>query len=130
MAMIKTKFKTVDDYLSVLPKEVKALLENLRRAIKQAAPEAEELISYNMPAFKYHGILVYYAAHKEHIGFYPGSTAINDILKDDLVKYKTSKGTIQFPMDKAIPVSLVKKLVKYRVKQNIDRKKSKRKKQH
>ncbi len=129
MAMTSNiKFKTIDEYQSVFPPKVKKLLKDLRRAIKQAAPEAEELISYNMPAFKYHGILVYYAAHTEHIGFYPGSLVVIKFFKDDLVKYKTSKGTVQFPFEKAIPVTLVKKLVLYKAKQNLERAKAKLKK--
>lgn len=130
MAMTSNiKFKTVDEYIPVFPPKVKKLLKDLRKAIKQAAPEAEEIISYNMPALKYQGIiLVYYAAHKEHIGLYPGSSIINEVFKKDLVKYKTSKGTIQFPLEKAIPVHLVKKLVRYKVKLNLERAKVKQKK--
>lgn len=126
--MSGTKFKTVDEYLSTLPPKVRKLLTILRKAIKQAAPEAEELISYNMPAYKFHGILVYYMAHKAHIGFYPGSSVITGIFKDYLIDYKTSKGTIQLPFDKAIPLPLVKKIVKFRVKQNLEREKAKLKK--
>jgi uncharacterized protein YdhG (YjbR/CyaY superfamily) len=119
------KFITVDEYLSACPPKAKKLLKELRGAIKQAAPKAEELISYNMPAFKFHGILVYYAAHKEHIGFYPGSSVITGIFEDDLKGFKTSKGTIQFPIDKALPLSLIKKIVKYRIMQNLEREKAK-----
>jgi len=129
MAMASNiRFKTIDEYQSVFSPKVKKLLRDLRRAIKQAAPEAEEVISYNMPAFKFYGILVYYAAHKEHIGFYPGSSVIIEFFKNDLVKYKTSKGTIQFPLERAIPVRLVKKLVTYKAKQNLERTKAKLKK--
>lgn len=125
---MKTKYESVEEYLSSLPSEVKVLMEGLRNTIKKAAPEAEELISYNMPAFKYHGILVYYAAHKNHIGFYPGSSVVTDIFKDDLKNYETSKGTVQFPFEKAIPLRLVNKIVKYRIKQNFEREKKKIKK--
>ena len=129
MAMTSnTKFKTIDEYQSTFSPKVKNLLKDLRKAIKQAAPEAEELISYNMPAFKYYGVLVYYAAHTEHIGFYPGSSVVIEFFKKDLVKYKTSKGTVQFPFKKAIPVTLVKKLVRYKAKQNLERAKAKLKK--
>lgn len=129
MAMTSNiKFKTIDEYQSAFSPKVKNLLKDLRKAIKQATPEAEELISYNMPAFKYYGILVYYAAHKEHIGFYPGSSVVIEFFKDDLVKYKTSKGTVQFPFEKAIPVRLVKKLVRYKAKRNLERAKAKLKK--
>jgi len=129
MAMTSnTKFKTIDEYQSTFSPKVKNLLKDLRKAIKQAAPDAEELISYNMPAFKYHSILVYYAAHTEHIGFYPGSSVVIEFFKKDLVKYKTSKGTVQFPFEKAIPVRLVKKLVRYKAKQNLEKAKAKLKK--
>ena len=129
MAMTSnTKFKTIDEYQSAFSPKVKNLLKDLRKAIRQAAPDAEELISYNMPAFKYHGILVYYAAHTEHIGFYPGSSVVIEFFKKDLVTYKTSKGTVQFPFEKAIPVRLVKKLVRYKAKQNLEKAKAKLKK--
>ena len=128
MIMSATKFKTVDEYLSSLPPKAKKLVKDLRKAIKQAAPEAEELISYNMPAYKFHGILVYYAAHTEHIGFYPGSSAISGIFKDKLTAYKTSKGTIQFPIGKTLPINLIKDIVKYRVKQNLEKEAAKLKK--
>jgi uncharacterized protein YdhG (YjbR/CyaY superfamily) len=127
--MKKTKFKTVDEYLSTLSEKAKCLLEDLRKTIKKTAPEAEEVISYNMPAFKFRGrILVYYAAHTEHIGFYPGSTIVNDVFKEDLVNYKTSKGTIQFPIDKDIPERLIKNIIKFRVQQNLEKEKAKIKK--
>jgi len=113
------KFKTVDEYLSTLPTDFRGKIEKLRSVIKQAAPEATEVISYNMPAFRFHGILVYYAAHKEHIGFYPANTHVIEQFRDDLKGYETSKGTIKFPMNKPIPVSLVKKIVEFRVKQNL-----------
>ncbi len=129
-AMTNTKFKTVDEYLSSLPKKVNDILSDLRKTIKQAAPEAEEVISYNMPAFKFHGMLVYYAAHKEHIGFYPGNKIVSEVFKDDLVNYKTSKGTIQFPFEKSVPMRLVKNIVKYRVKENLRREKEKGKKKN
>ncbi|MGE5457284.1 MAG: iron chaperone [Methanococcaceae archaeon] len=123
--MSNIKFKNVDEYISTFSPNVKKLLESLRQTIQQAAPEAAELISYNMPAFKFHGILVYYAAHKEHIGFYPGNSTVIEIFKNDLVSYKTSKGTIQFPVEKTIPLNLVKKIVQYRVNQNLERAKTK-----
>lgn len=116
----KTKFKTVDEYMSALPGKTKAKLQALRKTIKKAAPGAEELISYNMPAFKLQGVLVYYAAYKGHIGFYPISSAIR-AFKKDLSAYERSKGTVRFPIDKPIPLNLVSKIVKYRVKENLKR---------
>ncbi|HYA63817.1 MAG TPA: DUF1801 domain-containing protein [Candidatus Sulfotelmatobacter sp.] len=110
-------FHTVDEYFSALPKTVRDTLESLRKAIRQAAPQAEEVIHYNMPAFKWNGMLVWYAAFKEHIGFYPRSSAIVTF-KNELAGYETSKGAIRFPIEKGIPAGLVKKIVKFRVKEN------------
>jgi uncharacterized protein YdhG (YjbR/CyaY superfamily) len=111
------KFQTVDEYLSTLPKDVSCVLSGLRKIIKQAAPHAEEVISYSMPAFKYHGMLVWYGAHKDHIGLYPRNSAIA-AFKHELACYKTTKGAIQFPLQQAIPAHLVRKIVKFRVKEN------------
>lgn len=126
-AMSGKKFKTVDEYFSTLTREKKKLLTELRETIKEAAPEAEELISYNMPAFKYHGMLVYYMTHTEHIGFYPGNKAVNEVFKNELTRYKTSKGTIQLPLNKTIPKRLIKNIVKFRIKENLEKSKSKNK---
>ena len=110
-------FNTVDEYFSGLPKSTRDSMQKLRDIIKQMAPKAEEVISYNMPAFKWNGMLVWYAAYKKHIGFYPRPSGI-EAFKDELADYKTSKGAIQFPLEKGIPVSLVKKIVKFRLKEN------------
>ena len=126
-ASSNTKFKTVDEYLSALPANTKSILKELRKTIKQAAPQAVELISYNMPAFKMNGMLVYYAGYKNHIGFYPVSSAIRTFQKD-LSDYKTSKGTIQFPLDRQIPFDLITKIVKFRVQENLEKAKTKAKK--
>jgi uncharacterized protein YdhG (YjbR/CyaY superfamily) len=120
----KIKFNTVDEYFFTLPPKVRDILEEFRQTIKQAAPEAEELISYNMPAFKFHGILVYYAAHREHIGFYPGSSVVNEAFRNELAKYDTSKGTIRFPFDSPLPHELIKDIVRYRVMDNLERAKA------
>lgn len=111
------KFRTVDEYFSSLPKAARDILESFRMTIRQAAPQAEEVISYNMPAFKWNGMLVWYAAFKKHIGFYPRTSAIA-AFQDELKRYKTSKGAIQFPIEEGVPVSLVKKIVKFRIKEN------------
>ena len=125
--MEKKIFKTVDEYFDALPEKARGAATELRKTIRQAAPEAEEVISYNMPLFKFHGRLVYFAAHKEHIGFYPFTSAMR-AFKHKLGKYKTSTGTIQFPFAKRIPVALVKSIVKFRVKENLEKEKGKRKK--
>jgi uncharacterized protein YdhG (YjbR/CyaY superfamily) len=111
------KYASVEEYIAAMPAEARTKLQSLRKAIHQAAPEAEEVISNNMPAFKWNGMLVWYGAHTQHIGLYPKASAMA-AFKDDLAAYKTSKGAIQFPIDKPIPAALVKKIVKFRVKEN------------
>ena len=115
------KFKTVDEYLVSLSGEHRSKLMEMRKLVKEVVPEAAEIISYNMPAYKYHGLLLYMAAHKNHIGFYPGSTASIIHFKDHLKGYHTSKGTIQFQMNERVPVELVKKIIQFRVKENTDK---------
>jgi len=121
-----TKFKTVDEYFSAFPPKTRNILKGLRKTIREVAPQAEELISYNMPAFKLHGMLVYYAAYDQHIGFYPTSSPMK-VFKDELADYKTSKGAIQFPIAKTIPATLVKKIVRFRVKENLEKEAKKKK---
>jgi uncharacterized protein YdhG (YjbR/CyaY superfamily) len=121
------KFNTIDEYHACFPPATLKKLEALRSIIRKAAPQSEEVISYNMPAFRANGVLVYYAAYKEHIGFYPTADPIR-VFKEDLLKYKTSKGTIQFPIGKNIPASLVKKIVMFRVSEDLQKAKSKKSK--
>ncbi len=125
--MQATKFKTVNEYFSALPPKTRNILKELRKSIKEAAPQAEELISYNMPAFKLHGMLVYYAAYDRHIGFYPTSSPMK-VFKDQLMGYKTSKGAIQFPIQEPIPTTLVKSIVKFRISENLEKEAKKKKK--
>ena len=113
-------FRTVEEYFSAFPASTKKVLMKMRETIRQAAPQAEELISYNMPAFKLHGVLVYYAAYKSHIGFYPTASPMK-AFKEELADYETSKGAIQFPIEKAIPTNLVKKIVKFRINENLEK---------
>ena len=113
----------VEAYLARVPEPARTTLEKVRAAIRSAAPkEAAEGISYGMPAFRYKGALVGYAAFKEHCSFFPMSAALLDTMKNDLEGYRTSKGTLQFPMDKPLPAALVKKMVKARVADNENRK--------
>jgi uncharacterized protein YdhG (YjbR/CyaY superfamily) len=115
--MTRTRYKTVDEYLAAqTPKAMGKLLE-IRGAIMRAAPHAEELISYNIPAFKLKGMLVWYAGFKKHIGFYPRTSAM-EAFKSELLPYKRAKGSVQFPIDTPIPLRLISKIVKYRVKEN------------
>jgi uncharacterized protein YdhG (YjbR/CyaY superfamily) len=119
------KFVTVDEYLSSFPTEIRDKLMQIRNTIKITVPNAEELISYNMPAFKFHGILVYFAAQKKHIGFYPANTEVLEVFKEQLTNYKTSKRTIQIPLDEKIPLNLLKQIVIFRAEQNIQKETSK-----
>jgi len=105
---------TIDEYISSFPEERQKILRILRDTIKKSAPEAEEKISYQMAAFFFKGILVYFAAQTNHIGFYPGAEAI-DIFKDELAAYETSKGTVRFSYEKPLPLNLISQIVKFRV---------------
>lgn len=119
------KFSSIDEYHASFPESIQKKLSEIRRTIAQVAPLATEVISYNMPAFKLNGVLVYYAAHKEHIGFYPTSSPLK-VFRDYLVKYKTSKGAIQFSFDKPLPKTLIKKIVKFRIAEDLERSRKKR----
>jgi uncharacterized protein YdhG (YjbR/CyaY superfamily) len=120
--MNEKKPDTIDEYIAHYPKDVQLLLEKMRKTIRKAAPEAEERISYSMPAFYQDGILVWFAAFKEHIGFYPKPSAIAAFEKD-LSKYEGTKGTVRFPMNKPLPLALVSRIVKFRIRQNQNKKK-------
>jgi len=111
------KFTTVAEYISAQPEAIQSRLNELHRVIADAAPAAQTLISYGMPAFKQNGILVYYAAWKSHIGFYPSGSGIKDF-EADLSGYKTSKGAVQFPLNEPLPLGLIQKIVKFRVAEN------------
>lgn len=113
-------FKDIDSYIAEQVPDVRARLEQIRQAIKTTAPKAEEVISYRMPAFKYHGMLVYFAAFKNHIGFYALPSG-NEAFQKELSAYKQGKGSIQFPLDKPVPLALIKKIVKFRVKENLEK---------
>jgi uncharacterized protein YdhG (YjbR/CyaY superfamily) len=117
----KKQFKTIDEYIKTYPEEVQSILEKMRQVIREAAPEAEEAISYQIPTFKLNGNLVHFAAYKNHIGFYPTSSGI-EAFKKELSLYKGAKGSVQFPIDKPIPYDLVKKIVIFRVIENQNKK--------
>lgn len=108
---------TVDEYIAQCPKNVQPTLKRIRAAILSAAPGATEKISYKMPAFVLNGTLVWFGAHENHIGFYPTGEGIS-AFESELSAYKTSKGAVQFPLDKPIPYTLIKRIVKFRVAQN------------
>jgi len=112
--------KNIDAYITLQPKNAGAILEKLRQIIRSAAPEAQEVISYQMPAYKYHGMLVYFAAFKNHIGFYPTPSGI-EAFKNELSKYEGAKGSVKFPFDKPLPFDLLRKIVKFRMKENLSK---------
>jgi uncharacterized protein YdhG (YjbR/CyaY superfamily) len=114
------KANSVNEYIADFPKDIQGILEKLRATIKKAAPEAEEVISYGMPAFKLYGMLVFFAAHKNHIGFYPAPSGI-EAFKKELAAYEGAKGSVQFPIEKPLPLSLITKIVKFRVKENLEK---------
>jgi uncharacterized protein YdhG (YjbR/CyaY superfamily) len=117
----------VDAYIASFPKATQQLLQQVRAAIKEAAPKAEELISYAMPGYKLNGKpLVYFAGYEHHIGFYPTPAGI-DSFKKELSIYKGAKGSVQFPIDKPMPVALIKKMVKYKVAESLEKAKAKKK---
>ena len=121
----KTPPRNVDEYIAGFPDEVQVKLEKLRATIKAAAPEAEEKISYQMPTFALKGNLVHFAAYEHHIGFYPTSSGIEQF-KAELSIYKGGKGSVQFPLDQPIPYDLIRKIVSFRVKENISRAEAKK----
>ena len=110
----------IDTYISDFPEEVQMLLEQIRAAIRQAAPEAKETINYAIPTYTLNGNLVHFAAFKKHIGFYPGPTGI-ETFKNELSAYKGAKGSVQFPLDKPLPLDLITSIVKFRVKENMEK---------
>ena len=115
------QFKTIDEYISLFPDDVRTILNQVRQTIRAAAPEAQETINYQMPTFTLNGNLVHFAGFKNHIGFYPTPTGI-EAFKDELSAYKGAKGSVQFPLDQPMPLSLIRRIVEYRVKENSERK--------
>lgn len=114
-------YKTVDDYISSFPKVVQQRLQKLRQVIQENAPDAEESISYNMPAYKLNGPLLYFAGYQNHIGFYATPTG-HEKFKNALSKYKTGKGSVQFPHDQPLPYDMIVYIVKFRVDENLNKK--------
>ena len=122
--MKNENIKTIDDFISGFPPDAQSLLQQVRETIKAVAPEAIETISYGIPTFQLHGNLVHFAGYAQHIGFYPGSSGIREFAKE-LTAYKTSKGTVQFPLEKPIPFDLIRRITEFRLDEN--RKKVKKK---
>lgn len=115
---------TIDEYIAAFPPAIQKLLEQVRETIHKAAPGAEEKISYAMPTFYLHGNLVHFAAFKNHIGFYPAPQGIEEF-KKELARYEGGKGSVQFPLDEPLPLTLISRIVKYRALQNEDKAKEK-----
>ena len=127
---MKTKHtapKDIDEYIAGLPRDVQEILQKIRATIRRAAPDAEETIKYRMPTLTLNGNLVHFAAFKKHIGFYPAPRGI-EAFKDELSAYEGAKGSVRFPLDKPIPFGLISRIVKFRVKNNLERAEAKRKK--
>jgi uncharacterized protein YdhG (YjbR/CyaY superfamily) len=118
MKTMNTAPKTIDEYIAGFPSEVQEILQKIRMTIREAAPAAEEKISYQMPTFFLKGNLVHFAAFKEHIGFYPVPSGIEKF-KKELSVYKQGKGSVQFPLDQPMPFDLISKIVKFRVTENL-----------
>lgn len=117
---------SIDEYIAIAPREVQQKLRDLRAVIKSEAPDAEERIAYQMPTFSQNGNLVHFAAFKNHIGFYPAPSGIENF-QEELARFKSSKGAVQFPLDEDIPMGLIREIVRFRVKENLAKIKTKKK---
>ncbi len=127
MSMKRIPAKNIDEYISAFPGDVQKRLEEMRTTIRKAAPDAEETINYAIPTFKLNGNLVHFAGYENHIGFYPAASGI-EAFKKQLSSYKGAKGSVQFPLDKPLPLALVTKIVKFRVKETLEKASAKSKK--
>jgi len=119
--------RNIDEYIAGFPRDVQQILQKIRTTIRRAAPQAEEVISYQMPTFRLEGNLVHFAAFKNHIGLYPTPSG-TEKFREELSPYQTGKGSIRFPLDKPIPYGLIGRIVKFRAKENLERSKARRKK--
>ncbi|MFZ5880016.1 MAG: iron chaperone [Chloroflexota bacterium] len=122
-----TPKKSMDDYIAEFPRDIQDILENIRATIRKAAPQARETISYQMPTFTLEGNLVHFAAYKNHIGFYPAPSGIEKF-KQQLSVYKGAKGSVQFPLDQPIPYELIGQITEFRVRENLEKAKTKKNK--
>lgn len=124
--MQNIKYNTINEYIAAFPEDIQKLLTQMRTTIGKAAPGAEEAISYQLPTFKLNGNLVHFAAFKNHIGFYPTPAGVKEFEKE-LSVYKQGKGSVQFPLDKPMPLQLIGRIVKYRVNKNLEKTLTKKK---
>jgi len=118
--MNETAPATIDAYIAAFPDDVQAILQQIRRAVHEVAPEATEAIAYGMPTFRLHGNLVHFAAFKNHIGFYPVPSGI-EAFQEELAAYKQGKGSVQFPLNRPMPYDLIRRIVEFRVRENTAR---------
>ena len=120
-------YKDIDGYIKMFPSKVKKILQELRAVIRQFAPDAEEKISYQIPTFALKGNLIHFAAYKTHIGFYPTPSGI-EAFKEELARYKSAKGSVQFPINEPLPMELIRRIVEFRVNENLSKYLEKKKK--
>lgn len=125
MTTRQTTPKDIDEYIARFPEDIQEILEKIRMTIREAAPEADERISYQMPTFALEGNLVHFAAYKNHIGFYPTPSGIEEF-EEELSRYVGGKGSVKFPLDNPIPYDLITKIVRFRVNENLQRAETKR----
>ena len=129
MANEKTKYETVDAYIESFPSEVQEVLRRIRTAIREALPEAEEVLSYQLPAFSYHGMVIYYSAYKGHYSIsFPPPFAVFEAYKDELAEYEMSKTTVKFPAGREVPLALIQKLAVFKANENLRKASGKKKK--
>jgi uncharacterized protein YdhG (YjbR/CyaY superfamily) len=124
---MKDEFTSIDEYIATFPEDIQAKLQEIRQTIKAAAPDASEKIAYAMPTFHLKGNLVHFAAFKNHIGFYPAPRGI-EAFQEELSQYKGAKGSVQFPIDEPMPLDLIRRIVEYRVQDNLQKADEKKKK--
>lgn len=124
--MEKTNPKTIDEYIALFPAETQEILQQIRETIHNAVPNAREVISYKMPAFKQNTVLVYFAAYEKHIGFYPTGSGI-EAFQHEFGDYKWSKGAVQFPIDKPMPLDLISRITKFKAERDLDKVATKKK---
>lgn len=125
MQETKTSYRNIDEYIETFPVEIQKKLQEIRQTISESAPNATETISYQMPTFKLNGNLVHFAAYEHHIGFYPIPSGL-EAFKEELSHYKTGKGSVQFPLDQPLPMDLIRRIVEFRVKENLAAKKDRK----
>jgi uncharacterized protein YdhG (YjbR/CyaY superfamily) len=115
--MAKTDFKSVDEYIATFPQDVQTILKSVRQAVLKAVPEAEEVISYQLPAYKYHGFVLYFGGYTKHFSISSPPPTF-EVFKEELASYKVSKSAVQFPYDQPVPTELIGKIARYRADEN------------